>query len=146
MGLSLKYGSNTHIVSLTYNNITYSNVGADALSATLTSTSALPKGYPSSFDTYCVDLNDDITVPTSYWVSMQPVNRLANCGGVAWLYNQHANNLMGLGQPSTNSSNDQSAGLQIAIWKVLTDGENTNLGAGNFQYTQPDQIVSDANY
>lgn len=146
MGLNLKYGSNTSIVSLVYNNHTYNNVYAGALSATLTPTSALPKGYPSSFDTYCVDLNDDITVPTSYCVTMQPISGLANGGGMAWLYDQYVNNLMGSVQPSANPKYDQSAGLQIAIWKVLADGESTNLSSGNFQYLKTDQIASDANF
>jgi hypothetical protein len=139
MGLSLKY-QNTPIVSITYYGKTYSNVYAGALSATLTPRNALPNGYPSSFDTYCVDLNDEITVPTNYCVSMQPINGLANGGGVAWLYDHFGTNLYGTQVSDATSA----AGLQIAIWKVLTDN-STDLSSGNFKYDGSDDIATDAN-
>lgn len=139
LGLGLKY-SQTPIVTINYNGSTYSNVYAGALSATLTPATggALPNGYPSSFDTYCVDLNDDIHVPTSYSICMQPINGLTNGGGVAWLYDSYASQI---------SDATHSAGLQIAIWKVLTDGQTTiDLNSGKFQYNTADQIATDANY
>jgi hypothetical protein len=141
--LSLKLKNNpTNTVIVNYNG---HNVDAYAgtLSATLTGND-VPVGYPTSFDTYCIDLNHDIYVgynsPTSYNVSLQPISDLTHGTQVAWLYDHYGTNTYNTKvQDST-----QAAALQIAMWDVISDGGD-GLNNGNFQYAASGDIHNYAN-
>ncbi len=92
------------------------------------------------FDAFCVDIYQNIYA-TSY--SNTPVSLVAPSavhGGLqaAWLYNTYY---------STTANAATIAGLQVAIWEVITDDySNFNLSGGNFAVTSSNSaIISNAN-
>ena len=94
------------------------------------------------FDAFCVDIYQNIYA-TSY--SNTPVSLVAPSavhGGLqaAWLYNNYY---------SKTADAATIAGLQVAIWEVITDDyTNFNLSGGNFSVTTSNAnsaIISNAN-
>lgn len=113
------------------------NVYAGTLSSSFTGG---PSGYPTSFDTYCVDLSSNISIPATFMVNLQSISGLNNGGAVGWLYDHYGTNKYGA---MVSDANHASA-LQIAIWEVITD-PTYNLTTGNFKYTTPGDITNYAN-
>lgn len=71
---------------------------------------------------YCVDLNTTIT---NNWIATLGSPAALNGGRqIAYLFDTYA---------ATVDTNAEAAGLQIAIWEVLTDFAAVNLGGGNFR-------------
>jgi len=100
--------------------------------------------------TMCVQLFVDINEHTTYnttvllpsQVTVTPPPTVASLEQIAWLLDNE-----------TPTSNDQAAGLQLAIWKIAQDGmdtgSNLNWTSGTVQeatgaHTTPAAILSDA--
>jgi hypothetical protein len=96
-----------------------------------------PAGFSQSLYTYCVDVlnneadpqynvavrsTDDLTPTTT------PYSASGAGGKIAWLINSYAATI------HSSGTNDQAAGLQVAIWETLYDssGNTFNLSQGNF--------------
>jgi hypothetical protein len=96
-----------------------------------------PAGFSQSLYTYCVDVlnneadpqynvtvrsTDDMTPATS------PFSAAGAGGKIAWLVNSYAASI------HSSGTNEQAAGLQVAIWETLYDSSlNTfNLASGQF--------------
>jgi hypothetical protein len=82
-----------------------------------------PAEYPTSFIGFCVDLQHSVGANDTYPVDLVPLPDagLPNSGRIAWLYEY--------GLP-TVVDNTTAAGLQLAIWDVLTDnGDGLQAGA-----------------
>jgi hypothetical protein len=77
----------------------------------------------SNFDSYCVDLDHWINLPTAYEVKTSPINSLMYGGRAAFLYNQYASGV---------DSKVKGAALQVAIWDVIADNGD-GLGSGDFK-------------
>lgn len=84
-----------------------------------------PAEYPASFIGFCVDLRHSVSTNDSYPVDLVPLPDagLPNSGRIAWLYEA--------GLP-TVVDNATAAGLQLAIWDVLTDNGD-GLQSGGFR-------------
>jgi hypothetical protein len=75
----------------------------------------LTSGHWTDFSTigYCVDLNHFIYPETYYNVTLNPITSSSgNYLKAAWLMDQYTD---------VNSTNDQKAGLQLAIWDTVFD-------------------------
>ena len=87
-----------------------------------------PAGYPTFFESYCVDLNAAANVTTSYAVTESSSNSLNRAGQVTWL----AENAIYLFASNPGYTlNEQRASLQLAIWNTLYDTDNT-VNTGSF--------------
>ncbi|HKI38338.1 MAG TPA: PEP-CTERM sorting domain-containing protein [Gemmataceae bacterium] len=79
-----------------------------------------------SFEGFCVDPSHVIHAPETYAVQPTSTNTgLMSGPQIAYLYNTYGQ------APLSNA--DEAGGLQIAIWKLVTDGD-TPLNTGNFEY------------
>jgi hypothetical protein len=85
------------------------------------------------YDTYCVDLAHTISAGQEYVVTPTSTSSGLNEGAqIAYLYNKYALGLYGSSYKVT--TNDQAAGLQVAIWNLLDDSSDTlQTSSGNFQ-------------
>jgi len=85
---------------------------------------------------YCVDL-DAGTTPV--WdATLQPVSVINGGQQIGWLYDQFAGGV---------TTDLEAAGLQIAIWEVLSDHPAaSDLGAGNFLLNAPPAVLTQANF
>ncbi|NJL58483.1 MAG: hypothetical protein HC887_01345 [Desulfobacteraceae bacterium] len=92
------------------------------------------------FDAFCVDIYQSIYDRSYSNTSVSLVAPSAVHGGLqaAWLYNTYY---------STTANAATIAGLQVAIWEVITDDySNFNLSGGNFAVTSSNTaIISNAN-
>jgi hypothetical protein len=91
----------------------------------------------TSFDTYCVDLNDVVFLSgkngtSSFAVNALPITSLTggNGAGVGFLYDQFATTIAD--EANGASKNIDGAALQVAIWKVEYDNGGP-LSSGHFQ-------------
>ena len=87
-----------------------------------------PAGYPTRFESYCVDINSAVHLGSAYAVTESSSSGLNRAGQVNWL----AENAVSLF--STNpgyTATEQRASLQLAIWNTLYDTDNT-VNSGNF--------------
>jgi hypothetical protein len=96
-----------------------------------------PAGFSQSLYTYCVDILNDVT-NTQYNVAvrstddMTPATSPYTAPGagakIGWLINTFAASIHASG------TNEQAAGLQVAIWETLYDSNlgGFNLGSGQF--------------
>jgi len=96
-----------------------------------------PTGFSQSLYTYCVDILNDVT-NTQYNVAvrstddMTPATSPYTAPGagakIGWLINTFAASIHASG------TNEQAAGLQVAIWETLYDSNlgGFNLGSGQF--------------
>lgn len=127
--LTLATGSGANMsVSLTGHTPNPFSVYAGSFNGTLVGG---PASYPTSFEAFCVDINAAAHVGApAYAINLTTTNSLTNGGRVAWLYN---NALFLYSQHTNISSNaaDQRSGLQLAIWNVLYDTDNT-VSSGTF--------------
>jgi hypothetical protein len=91
-----------------------------------------PLGFGTDIYTYCIDVLQDVTNPEE--VTIQSTNDItpltapdtvAGAGDrVAWLFNMFAQ------QVHETGTNEEAAGLQIAIWEALYD-TTADLASGN---------------
>lgn len=113
--------------------LTINNVFAGELDWTWLT--APPPGFGPNIYTYCVDVLQDVTNPEQVTVQstndMTPITAPGTVtdGGdkVAWLFDHFA------AQVHNSGTNDQAAGLQIAIWEALYD-TTANLAGGNITF------------
>jgi len=96
-----------------------------------------PAGFSQSLYTYCVDVLNNEADP-QYNVAVRSTNEMtpatspysaAGAGGkIAWLVNTYAATIHASG------TNEQAAGLQLAIWETLYDSDlgGYNLASGDF--------------
>jgi hypothetical protein len=87
-----------------------------------------PVGYPTLFESYCVDINSAAHLGSAYAVTESSSSGLNRAGQVTWL----AENAVYLF--STNpgyTADEQRASLQLAIWNTLYDTDNT-VNSGSF--------------
>jgi hypothetical protein len=98
----------------------------------------------ASGDTFCVDLFTHNSIGDKFLVELSTTTatNLKNGGELAYLYDKYELGTHGSGNVIT--TNDQAAGLQLAIWKLLYDG-TTNLSTGEVQYTTAGNVLTDAN-
>ena len=76
------------------------------------------------FTAFCVDL--DHWMKNEWQGQFAPVTTINNGLAAAYLYDHFM---------ASVSSNDQAAGLQLAIWEVVDDyGSSISLDAGNFRF------------
>jgi hypothetical protein len=96
------------------------------------------------YDTYCVDLQHTISPGAQFLVNPQSTSTGLNMGGqIAYLYDKYALGLYG--SSYVLNTNDQVAGLQIAIWNLLDDSSYTlQTSSGNFQLTTTGAMATDA--
>jgi len=81
----------------------------------------------SPFIGYCVDLDND--APNTWDATLEPVTSIDNGVMIAWLFDTFAAGV---------TTNNEAAGLQVAIWEVLDDGDTAlNLSAGDFRLNVP---------
>ena len=133
-GVSFDYFNNPDVSSIGQLPITVNGTG-------LTS--------PAQFDTYCVDLNDDLNVGVNTFkvigapAAGSAVDANGHAGEIGYLFNHYAN---------ASLTPAQAQGLQIAIWKLEYDttANATNFSAGNIAnftnilpYTTPTQLTAD---
>jgi len=109
-----------------------------------------PAGFSQSLYTYCVDVLNNEADP-QYNVAVRSTDDLtpvsspysaAGAGGkIAWLVNTYAAGIHASG------TNEQAAGLQVAIWETLYDSSlNTfNLAAGQFSVSGSSGTMAWAN-
>lgn len=85
----------------------------------------MSNGAAVAFDTFCVDVNNALTMPTTFTVT--PLSQLFDAGKAASLTklvtNFRPNNTL------------QSAALQLALWEVAFDRAPTDLNSGAFSIT-----------
>jgi hypothetical protein len=84
-----------------------------------------PAEYPTEFNSLCVDLFHSIYQGDSWDVNLTPLPdpNLNNGGRAAYLYSTYYNTL---------TSNDDAAGLQLAVWDIITDNGD-GLSSGDFR-------------
>jgi len=91
-------------------------------------------GPVGSFNSFCVDLDHAVTVGQSYQANIRSTtDGLASGGQVAYLYKKYGE--------ATILDNAKAAGLQLAMWDLVTDGGD-GLGAGRFQFLGGGAIAS----
>ena len=91
-----------------------------------------PDGWEDTFDTYCVDLLQNLGDPQVVDLrSTSDMPDLARARDVAWLFNTYAPVVRG-----ASGTNAMGAGLQLAIWEVLYDTDRA-LASGTFRVTRP---------
>ena len=97
----------------------------------------------STFNTFCVDLFDDVSIGQKYLVTPQPTSDLTNGTQIAYLYNSYGiatiptSGTMSYTDGSgtyTMSSADYAAALQIAIWDELANSGQAATATSVFQY------------
>jgi hypothetical protein len=116
---------NQAVVSITHNGNTYSVTAAE-----------LDINYNSvNYTAYCVDL--DHTIQSAWTATNAPVTNVNGGKAAGWLYDHYAAGV---------TTNDQAAGLQVAIWEVVDDfGGSLNLTTGNFKLNTTGGIANAAN-
>lgn len=89
----------------------------------------------SEFTAFCVDL--DHWIKSEWSADFAPVASVNGGLAAAYLYDHFAHTL---------TSDEQGAGLQVAIWEVVDDfGSNLDLNAGNFRLTTNNGVRTAAN-
>lgn len=87
-----------------------------------------PAGYPTFFESYCVDINSAANLGSPYAVTEASSSTLNRGGQVTWL----AENAIYLFASNPGyTANQQRASLQLAIWNTLYDTDNT-VSIGSF--------------
>jgi len=84
-----------------------------------------------AFDTvgYCVELDEPISTPGIYDVSLEPVTFKTNGMDAAWLMNEYAYGLGNIPTDPSINEMDAKAALQLAIWDTIYGVDFTVLGA-----------------
>lgn len=125
-----KMGSN---VTINFPGHSGDQVFAGAFNCSLT---GAPTVNPSPFNAFCVDLTHTISPGQTWDVFMTrlPDGGLNQSGRIAYLYTTFADGLV---------SNDDAAGLQLAIWDLLVDGGD-GLGTGSFTVASAPAAASTA--
>ena len=84
-----------------------------------------------AFDTigYCVELEEPISIPELYDVSLEPVTFRPNGMDAAWLMNEYAYGLGNRPDDAAINEMDAKAALQLAIWDTIYEDKFTVLGA-----------------
>ncbi|HEY1785478.1 MAG TPA: PEP-CTERM sorting domain-containing protein [Pirellulales bacterium] len=99
----------------------------------------------TSFNTFCVDLFDDVSVGQQYLVNPQSTDDgLTNGAAVAYLYNSYGTAAISLSGTTTYSdsdgtftlaNSDYAAALQLAIWDELANNGQPSSASTVFQYS-----------
>jgi hypothetical protein len=90
------------------------------------------------FGSFCVDFDHNVFPGMTYLVQPRSTDSgLAQGPQIAYLYQAVA----GGGQATL--TDDQAAGLQLALWKLQTDGDGP-LNTGNFEYLANDAAAAAA--
>jgi hypothetical protein len=113
---------------------TFNGQSETGLAGTLSTTL---NGTGQQFDTYCVDLYHDFTPGSSWSVDVVPIssyqgesgvakgdNPGGNAGAIGYLYDKFASQV---------TTAIEGAALQVAIWKVDYD-DNNSLSTGSFRF------------
>ena len=98
-----------------------------------------PTPASPAFITLCADLVGVAHPGDVCPVTPEPTSVLLNGGEVAYLYNHYGNSTANLGNPilpmgDTLTNAENAAGLQIAIWELITDPAPNSLATGAYQY------------
>ncbi len=90
-----------------------------------------------SFNSFCVDLDHEVSTGQKFAVTPRSTSDGLNAGGrIAYLYNKYG--------VTTLTDGAKGAALQLALWDLVADGGD-GLGKGRFQYLTAGSIATLAN-
>jgi hypothetical protein len=127
------------VVTISYGSFQNLQVYAGQYVGTIAPTEAgLSSPTAQTFNTFCVDLNDEVAINQIYQVAQQSTsNGLTNGGAVAYLYNTFGqgtlagSNVNGSGL----NSDDYAAALQLSIWDELANSGQAPHAGSALQYS-----------
>jgi len=127
------------VVTISYGSFNNLAVYAGQYTGTIASTQAgLSSPLAQTFNTFCVDLADEVTVGQVYEVAQTPTSGgLTNGGAIAYLYNTYGLSLI-TGSNVNGSglnSDDYAAALQLAIWDELANNGQAPHAGSALQYS-----------
>jgi hypothetical protein len=110
------------------------------------STGTLGNAIATSFNTYCIQLSEDVYVPSTnnnYTVTQNIAAAPLPGSGMGAAAADHLQALFGLQGATAIATNDQtiSAAFQLAIWEIVGDSD-LNLATGLFRAAASSNIMS----
>ena len=126
-------------MTISYGSFQNLEVYAGQYVGTIASTEAgLSSAAAQQFNTFCVDLNDEVSVNQVYEVAQTSTSTgLSNGSAIAYLYNTYGQSLI-TGSNVNGSglnSDDYAAALQLAIWDELVNGGQAPHAGSPLQYS-----------
>jgi hypothetical protein len=127
------------VVTISYGSFQNLAVYAGQYEGTIALTQAgLSSPLAQKFNTFCVDLNDEVAVNQEYEVAQTPTSTgLTNGGAIAYLYNTYGQSLItgtNINGSGLNAA-DYAAALQLAIWDELVNGGQAPHAGSPLQYS-----------
>lgn len=99
-------------------------------------------GDRGSFEAWCLDLANALSLPTAYTVTDAPWS--ATTGAIAPARLSAVKGLFEMNYAALDLSNAvQTAGFQVALWEAVYD-DAPNVGAGNFRITHNSAVATAA--
>jgi hypothetical protein len=127
------------VVTISYGSFSNLAVYAGQYEGTIAATQAgLSLPTAQTFATFCVDLNDEVSLNQEYQVAPTSTNTgLTNGGAVAYLYNTYGASLITGSNINGSGLNaaDYAAALQLAIWDELANGGQAPHAGSALQYS-----------
>lgn len=127
------------VVTISYGSFHNLEVYAGQYNGTIAPTEAgLSSPLAQKFNTFCIDLNDEVAVNQEYEVAQMPTGiGLTNGPAIAYLYNTYGQSL--IAGSNVNGSGldaaDYSAALQLAIWDELVNSGQAPHAGSPLQYS-----------
>jgi hypothetical protein len=127
------------VVTISYGSFHNLAVYAGQYTGTIASTEAgLSLPAAQKFNTFCVDLADEVSVGQMYEVAQTPTSSgLTNGGAIAYLYNNYGKSLITGSNVNGSGLNaeDYAAALQLAIWDELANNGHAPSAGSPLQYS-----------
>jgi hypothetical protein len=127
------------VVTISYGSFQNLAVYAGQYEGTIALTQAgLSAPLAQTFSTFCVDLNDEVSVNQEYKVAQTPTSTgLTNGGAIAYLYNTYGLSVISGSNVNGSGLNaaDYAAALQLAIWDELVNGGQAPHAGSPLQYS-----------
>jgi hypothetical protein len=127
------------VVTISYGSFNNLAVYAGQYTGTIASTQAgLSSPLAQTFNTFCVDLADEVSVGQVYEVAQTPTSSgLTNGGAIAYLYNNYGQSLITGSNVNGSGLNadDYAAALQLAIWDELANNGQAPHAGSPLQYS-----------
>lgn len=127
------------VVTISYGSFHNLAVYAGQYTGTIAATEAgLSAPTAQKFNTFCVDLADEVSVGQIYQVAQTPTSTgLTNGGAVAYLYNNYGQSLItGFNVNGSGlNADDYAAALQLAIWDELANNGQAPSAGSPLQYS-----------
>jgi hypothetical protein len=127
------------VVTISYGSFQNLAVYAGQYEGTIALTQAgLSSPSAQTFNTFCVDLSDEVSVNQEYEVAQTPTSTgLTNGGAIAYLYNTYGQNVIAGNNVNGSGLNaaDYAAALQLAIWDELVNGGQAPHSGSPLQYS-----------